>query len=398
MFDAYTRIFARCGLSVLACEASSGVMGGDVSHEFMAPSPNGEDVVARCPGCGYAANREAAVCQQTTNSTPHTAPVEPIKMVPTPGKHTVEHVSEFLKVSPAQLIKTLLYESGRETIAVLVRGDHEVNETKLARAAGSPTFKLAGPETIRRVTGAPVGFAGPVGLAGVRLLVDADVMRMSEGITGANQAEAHLLHVKPGRDFAPAQAADLRFVVEGDRCARCGKALELVRMIEVGHVFKLGTKYSQVLGAVLQDASGKSVPMVMGCYGIGVTRILAAVIEQCHDANGIVWPAAVSPFQVVLSMLETNNPAHHQAAEEVYGRVTEAGLDVLWDDREQSPGSKLKDADLIGIPLQVILGKVWEQERRLEVVERASKTRHRVEPAQLAETLHKLLDKPSVPQ
>ncbi|MBI3324688.1 MAG: proline--tRNA ligase [Candidatus Omnitrophica bacterium] len=398
IFEAYERIFRRCGLSVLACEASSGAMGGDVSHEFMAPSDNGEDLVVQCPACGYAANREAAACQSIVDSPQFIEEPKPLETVKTPGQHTVEQVSRFLGVPASKLIKTLLYDAGAEHVAVLIRGDHEVNEPKLARLLGTPQLKLAGPQTIERLGGGPVGFTGPVGLALVRLIADRQAMAVRNAVTGANAADAHLINVNPGRDFTPAAIEDLRLVVEGDPCPRCAAPLRFVRAIEAGHVFKLGTKYSQALGAVFQDAGGRQAPMIMGCYGIGVTRLIAAVIEQRQDASGIVWPVAISPFDVVVSVLESGNPELGQASQEAYQRLEAAGRTVLLDDREQSPGSKLKDADLIGIPLQVIVGKSWAQERRLEVVERPSKTRHKAEPSELASLIDKLLDKLSTSQ
>jgi prolyl-tRNA synthetase len=391
MFDAYQRIFARCGLSVLACEAESGVMGGDVSHEFMAPADSGEDIVAQCAACGYAANREAAKCTSTVHSPQSTEKPKPLEEVKTPGRHTVEQVSQFLKVSPAKLIKTLVYEIEQGTIAVLIRGDHEVNESKLARVLKTSQLKLASAATIERLTGAPMGFTGPLKLDKVRLIADYAVMGVVNGVTGANKRDAHLVNVNPGRDFSPSLVADVRVATDGDGCVRCGKPLRLIRAIEVGHVFKLGTKYSQVLGASVQDPSGKQVPMVMGCYGIGVNRIVAAAIEQHHDANGLIWSPAISPFQVLVTVLEATDPKASRAGEETASALGEAGLEVLLDDRVQSPGAKLKDADLIGIPVQVVIGKVWEREGCLEVVERASKAKAKVERANLVEAINKLL-------
>ncbi len=394
MFECYQRIFARCGIAVLACEAESGMMGGDVSHEFMAPADSGEDTVVRCPGCGYAANLEAARCQ-TADSRQQTAEkLHPVEEVATPGKHTVEQVSQFLKVPASKLIKTLLYESGGEPVAVLVRGDHDVNHVKLARLLNAPQLKLAGAETITRLTGAPVGFTGPVKLPKIRLIADHAVMGVVNGVAGANKDQTHLCGVNPGRDFTPAVVADVRAVTSEDACAACGRRLEFVRAIEVGHVFKLGTKYSQRLGALVQDAGGKQTPMIMGCYGIGINRIAAAAIEQHHDKDGIIWPCSISPFDVVVSVLESANPDARKTGEEAAEHLERAGLDVVLDDREQSPGSKLKDADLIGIPVQVVIGKVWEAQRKLEVVERASKAKHPVDPADLVPTVAKLLAPP----
>jgi prolyl-tRNA synthetase len=404
MYDAYQRIFARCGLTVLACEADPGMMGGEVSHEFMAPAGSGEDQVVRCAQCGYAANLEAAKCLPAAHPTPPTTGAvagsppstaeqpKPLETVRTPGQHTVEQVSRFLKVPAAKLIKTLLYDVEHSHVAVLVRGDHEVNETKLIRAVGSPHVKLASASTIERLSGAPMGFTGPVKLGGVRLLADHAVMAVVNAVTGANAPEAHLLHVNPGRDFQPSVTADLRFVTEEDGCPTCGKPLEFVKAIEVGHVFKLGTKYSEAFGATVQDADRTVRPMVMGCYGIGINRIVAAAIEQHHDDHGIRWPAVLAPFQVLVSVMESDDAEQGRVGQEAYEALSRAGLEVLLDDREQSPGSKLKDADLSGIPVQVVIGKTWQSERRLELSRRATKEKNRVRPDELVEAVRKLLD------
>jgi len=393
MVEAYGRIFARCGLEVIVCEAESGAMGGEGSSEFMAPAERGEDVVVRCAACGYAANREAARCPAIDHGAepPRTPPAP--KEVATPGRHTVEQVSQFLSVPPTSLIKTLVYETGAGTLAALVRGDHEVNEAKLARAAGATRVTMASAATIARLTGAPVGFTGPVGLRADRMVADQAVMAVSQGVAGANKADAHLVGVVPGRDFQPDLVADIRMAIEGDVCPRCRSALSFVSAIEVGHVFKLGTKYSEALGATVQDARGREMPMVMGCYGVGVNRILAAAIEQRHDEAGIIWPGSIAPFEVIVTVLEASDAALKGCAEQAAEQLSTAGLTVLLDDREQSPGSKLKDADLIGIPVQVIVGKVWQAEGRLEVVARASKDRERVSLAQLPETAKRWLDK-----
>ena len=392
MYAAYQRIFARCGLQVLACEADPGIMGGDISHEFMAPAESGEDRLVQCTSCDYAANLMAARCPLPPAPTRPEQP-KPLQAVKTPGQHTVEQVSRFLKVSPTKLIKTLLYDVDQGHVGVLVRGDHDVNEAKLARVLGGAAhITRSSPQTIERLTGAPMGFSGPVNLKGVRLIADHAVMPLVNGVTGANEAETHLTHVNPGRDFEPAAVADLRMVREGDRCATCGQALTFLTAIEVGHVFKLGTKYSQALGAMFQDPAGARKPMVMGCYGVGANRILAAAIEQHHDPQGIVWPVGLAPFQVLVSVLEAENPAHREAGEAAYEALRQAGREVLLDDRDQSPGSKLKDADLVGIPVQVVIGKAWQRNQQLEVCSRATKERLTVHAEALIEVIDKLLD------
>ena len=395
MYEAYQRIFRRCGVTVLACEADPGMMGGEASHEFMAPAQSGEDLVVRCEGCGYAANVEAATCQQQATSNKPQDQLKPMEAVKTPGAHTVEQVSRFLQVTPDRLIKTLLYDVDKEHVAVLVRGDHDVNEAKLARAVGSTQIRLSSPQTIERLSGAPVGFTGPVQLSGVRLLADRDAMGVVNAVTGANQADTHLIHVNPGRDFQPGTVADLRLVTEADRCAACQGPLTFVKAIESGHVFKLGTKYSQALGAMFQEPGGALKPMIMGCYGIGVNRIVAAAIEQHHDPQGIVWPVALAPFHVLISLMESDNPEHARVGRQAHDALTAAGIEVLLDDREQSPGSKLKDADLIGIPVQVVVGKVWQSDGKVEMAWRATKEKSRVGLEELVGAVRNLLDKGS---
>jgi len=282
-------------------------------------------------------------------------------------------------------------------VAVLVRGDHEVNEAKLARVVGSPKIKLSTAQTIERLSGAPLGFTGPVKLNGVRLLADHAVACLVNAVTGANQDQTHLINVNHGRDFQANTVADLRFVTAEDACAACGKPLEFITAIEVGHVFKLGTKYSQALGAVVQDFSGAAKPMIMGCYGIGLNRIVAAAIEQRHDAQGIVWPLALAPFQVIVTVMEADKAELLQTGEAAYEVLTAAGLSVLLDDREHSPGRKLKDADLVGVPVGVIVGKAWQSGQQLEVRLRATKETVRVSRDELVEAVHKLLDKVSSP-
>ena len=395
MYEAYERIFQRCGLKVIPCEADPGMMGGEGSHEFMAPAPIGDDRIVRCEGCGYAANLEAAACPPPHAAGGTPAQSKPAETVKTPGKHTVKDVSEFLNVKPEQLIKTLIYDAGeKEHVAVLVRGDHDVNEAKLSRVVGAPV-RLSSAATIERLTGAPVGFAGPVKLSGARLIADHAVMAMTDGVSGANQAEAHLVHVRPGRDFTPAQVADVRMIAEQDRCPKCQRPISFVDTIEVGHVFKLGTKYSQALGASVQDPSGQVAPMIMGCYGIGINRIIATAVEQRHDANGIIWPPALAPFQVVVSVMEWETAQLRQAGEAAYQALTAAGLEVLLDDREQSPGSKFKDADLIGIPVQVVVGKTWKAQRKFELSLRATKEKALADETELVEAARKQLDKAS---
>ena len=329
MYAAYCRIFERCGLDYLAVEAESGPIGGDASHEFMVLADNGEDTVLHCKDCGYAANQEKAEigCRDLV---PADVPKQPLQTVPTPGAATIEQVTKFLKCPAQQMIKTLIYVADGKPMAVLLRGDHEANEGKVRRAAGAAKVELADPAVIQQVTGAPVGFAGPVGLKQpIPIYADREIEKIVNGITGANQAETHLTGVNYGRDFQVAGFADLRNAVDGDPCPRCSSKLAVRHAIEVGHVFKLGTKYSDALSARFLDQSEQLKSIIMGCYGIGVNRIIAALIETCHDANGIIWPMTLAPYEVLLSPVKVTDPATKEATERLYDELTAAGIEVL---------------------------------------------------------------------
>ena len=354
MFAAYTRIFERCGLRFKAVEADSGQIGGSFSHEFMVLADTGEDAVVTCTGCGYAANLEKA---QVAAPVPAATETErPRTRVATPAMRTVGEVTAFLGVSAERLVKTLLFDAGGEIVAVLVRGDHQVNETKLKNHLGGREATPATPAQVEKATGAPVGFAGPVGLAGVRVFGDRHVEVLANFVVGANEADAHFVDVCHGRDFTVAAWADLKSAEPGDPCPRCGKPLEIVRGIEVGHVFKLGTKYTQAMKATYLDEEGKEQVSVMGCYGIGTGRTVAASIEQNNDADGIVWPLPLAPFPVHLVTLSETDAAVRAEAERLVAALEALGIEVLWDDRTERPGVKFKDADLLGMPLRITLG------------------------------------------
>jgi prolyl-tRNA synthetase len=355
MFAAYTRIFERCGLRFKAVEADSGQIGGSFSHEFMVLADTGEDAVVSCTVCGYAANLEKAQVAPPETREPIDAG-RPRTRVATPGMRAVEEVAAFLGIGPDRLVKTLLFDAGGEIVAVLVRGDHQVNETKLKNHLGGREARPATPEQVEMATGAPLGFAGPVGLVGVPLFADRQVEALAHFVVGANEADAHLIDVCHGRDFAVAAFADLKSAEPGDPCPKCGKPLEIVRGIEVGHVFKLGTKYTQAMGGTYLDEEGRERVIVMGCYGIGTGRTVAAAIEQNHDADGIVWPAPIAPFPVHLVTMSETDAAVRAAAEALVADLEARGIEVLWDDREERPGVKFKDADLLGMPLRVVLG------------------------------------------
>jgi len=374
MYRAYRRIFERCGLRFRAVEADTGSIGGAFSHEFMVLAESGEDAIVSCSACEYAANVEKAEARGLV--APVHAEPRPLEKVATPEKRTMEEVSDFLCVQPSSMVKTLVLVADNEPVVALLRGDHDLNEIKLKNLIGCKELEMAGDEIVVKVTGAPVGFAGPVGL-NVRIVADLAVQGMRNFVTGGNAKDLHLKNVNLERDFTASLFADIRNVVHGDPCARCDSgSLEMWRGIEVGHVFKLGTKYSKSLKATYLDSEGKEQTIFMGCYGIGIGRTVAACIEQNNDANGIIFPIPIAPFQCIVSALNVKDDAVRTAAEEIYFRLIEEGVEVLLDDRDERPGFKFKDADLIGIPLRIVVGgknlaegKVELKERRGGVVE-----------------------------
>jgi len=360
MYAAYCRIFSRCGLDYVIVEAESGEMGGSGSHQFTIPCETGEDIIVHTEDASYAANIEkAAVDPVLRQAAVDEAP--PMEEVHTPGVGSIEAVCEFLKTRPEEMIKTLIYSIEDETIAVLVRGDHEVNQEKLTQAVEGKHIELAGEGTIENISNAAVGFAGPMGLSekGVKLLIDHTVAAMAVGITGANKTDCHIKNVVPGRDF-PLEGdnilvTDIRNAVEGD--SYDGKPLLFKHGIEVGQVFKLGTKYSKKLGAKFLDEQGKEQPCLMGCYGIGINRILASAIEIGHDKDGIIWPISIAPFEVLITSVNPDDKQVAQAAGDIYNQLRDKNIEVLLDDRSLRAGVKFKDADLIGIPIRVTVGK-----------------------------------------
>ncbi|MBE9528104.1 MAG: proline--tRNA ligase [Proteobacteria bacterium] len=371
MRDTYSRIFERCGLTFRAVEADAGNIGGNFSHEFMVMADTGEDAIAVCDTCKYAANLERAeIRPYEAKESGEDASTNEVDTVTTPGVKCIEEVSVFLDVSKETLIKTLIYNTDAGPVAALVRGDAELNELKLKRVLGAEFVELADDKTVEEITGAPVGFAGPVGLK-IRIVADHAIRGMVDSVAGANEANTHLLNVNQGRDFE-AEYGDLRNGAEGDGCPRCAGTLSVCRGIEVGHIFKLGTKYSVSMGANFLDENGKAQPMIMGCYGIGVGRVAAAAIEQNHDEAGIVWPAPLSPFDVEILPIKIADLEVRKAAFELYTELTEAGLDCLIDDRKERAGVKFKDADLIGIPLRVTLGDRNLKEGNVEFKDRGT--------------------------
>lgn len=355
MYAAYVNIFRRCGLHAMPVEADTGDMGGSSSHEFMVPCDSGEDAILEADDGSYAANLERA---EGFCDLPNVFPEAdaPLMEVATPGVGKIDGVAALLNVAPRQLVKTVIYLADGEPVAVLLPGDREINEIKLRKILNADELVLADPETIRKVTGADVGFAGPVGLQ-IPLYADRTLEGLRGGVAGANKTDAHLLHVDLARDTNLENFYDIAFAKVGDLAPnRVGRFVEK-RGVEVGHVFKLGTKYSVALGANFLDENGKSHPMIMGCYGIGVSRTLQAVIEQSHDGNGIIWPASVAPYTVLVTVLSPKDPASMQVAADLASALDAQGVDVLVDDRAERPGFKFKDADLLGFPLRVTVGE-----------------------------------------
>ncbi|MBO3445446.1 proline--tRNA ligase [Clostridium sp. CCUG 7971] len=354
MFEAYTNIFKRCELENSPVQADSGAMGGSASAEFMVKSEVGEDEIVFCTGCDYAANIEKAgsVNHETCNEE-----MKELKEVHTPEVTTIDGLAKFFNIEAGKFGKTLIYYADGKSVAVVVRGDREVNETKVANAIGGAVeFELASETTIKEVTGAEVGFAGPIGIKTDYLLIDQEVVDQKNLIIGANKTEYHIENANYGRDFE-GTVGDFRNVEEGDKCTKCGSALEVARGVEVGHIFKLGTKYSESMGATYLDKNGKSQPIVMGCYGIGVERTAAAVIEQHHDENGIIWPLAIAPYHAVVVPVNMKKAEQVEVAENLYNELKAMGVEVLLDDRDERVGFKFKDSELIGIPMRITVGK-----------------------------------------
>lgn len=353
MYDAYMRIFERLGLRFRAVEADTGSIGGNFSHEFMVLADTGEDTIAVCANCGYAANLEKAEIAPPKEQSNLACPA--IEKVSTPGAHTIEEVGAFLAVPKSALVKTLIYMADGSPIAVLVRGDREVNEAKLKKLLNAQDLSLAEQSAVEALTEAPQGFASPVGLK-LPIYADQELASATDYITGANKGDTHLRHVDLNRDAAITSFADLRVITPEDPCPRCAGEISFTKGIEVGHVFMLGLKYSQALNAVFHDEEGRERHMVQGCYGIGVSRVGAAAIEQNNDQAGIKFPPAISPFSVMLLNLDPANGEVTAACEEIYQKLEENGEEVLLDDRKERPGVKFNDADLLGFPMQITIG------------------------------------------
>jgi len=363
MERAYHKVFTRCGLRYRPVEADSGAIGGNASKEFMVLAEAGEALILYCDTCGYAANVEKAVSDIAGETA---ATSKPLELVETPGQKTIEQVCEFLKIKPEETVKTLFYGTGNGYVAVLARGCDQVNEIKLGNLIGGPRLYLASPEEIDEVFGLPVGFVGPIGLdtSKIKIIADNLIKNLSQTVVGANRVGFHYRYAQPERDFPDICYADIRTAAVGEKCSHCQGKLREAHGIEVGQIFKLGTKYSKALNCVYLDAAGQNRLIIMGCYGIGVSRTMAAAIEQNYDANGIIWPAAIAPYQVHLLSV---SPDQLPEAERLYQDLTSAGVEVLLDDRNERPGVKFKDADLIGIPLRITVGPKGLAQGEVEV-------------------------------
>lgn len=386
MYDAYSRIFTRCGLVYRVVEADPGAIGGSTSHEFTALADYGETEIVFCESCDYAASVEKAEIREQRIDSETGEPPKTLEEVSTPGIRSIEELCDYLSVKPERTIKTLIYKAlkpdgGSQLVAAVLRGDHAVNEAKLKNALGALTVELGSPEEVAEELGVPVGFAGPVNIKNRRpdvvLAVDKAVPHIVNAVAGANREDRHLVNVNYGRDFGADLLADLRLAKAQDPCPRCaGGTLQSSRGIEVGQIFKLGTKYSKVLGATYTDVSGQQRPIVMGCYGIGVTRTVAAVIEQHHDDRGIIWPLEIAPYHVIIVPVNQNDPAQRQVAFDLYrdlGRAgADVGLDVLLDDRDERAGVKFADADLMGFPYRVTVGPKALARGMVELTDRST--------------------------
>jgi len=380
MYDAYMNIFRRCGFRFRVVEADTGQIGGSFSHEFMVLAETGEDVIISCDTCGYAANLERAevgVAEKAVGAKKGSC-----KRVETPNQKRVEEVASFLGVTAQQLLKTIIYNTDKGTIGVLIRGDREINETKLRNILSLDYMELADEHTIQDATGGPLGFSGPVGLS-IPLFADKDVAYMEDFVIGGNEKDVHIVNVNTG-DFTVKGFYDIKVAVPGDKCPRCSGALTSTRGIEVGHIFKLGIKYSKAMNATFLDKDGKEQLMVMGCYGIGVGRTLAAAIEQGNDDNGMILPMAIAPFEVDVLPVNSSHQESMEVADRVYRELADKGIDAVMDDRNERPGVKFKDCDLIGIPLRVTIGERNLKEGLVEIKARNEKESQRVKKEEVA--------------
>ncbi|MFN4216409.1 MAG: proline--tRNA ligase [Brevinematales bacterium] len=395
MREAYRRIFTRCGLEVIPVEADTGNMGGSNSEEFMVPSSVGEETIIHCRSCGYVANVERAQAKRDFSLS--SEEILPLQEIATPNVKTIEELVAFLKVSADKFIKSLVYRTENEIVMVLIRGDFMVNETKLKHVIGCIELEPATEEEVEKITGAPIGFVSPVHLKQkVRIIADESVPPMRNAISGANKKDYHLKNINPTRDFSWDIVADIHEVQEGEKCPHCGQELKSYKGIEVGHIFKLGYKYTEAMNIKVLDKNGQSITPIMGCYGIGVGRTIASVIEQNHDANGIIWPMSIAPFHGIIIPVNMSDPAIVETAEMLYKRLS-SQFEILLDDRDERPGVKFKDADLIGIPIRITIGKSFTEEKKIELKLRRSEEKHLVSPDEVEKIFEAWYEKEMAP-
>ena len=390
MEEAYKRIFKRCGLKFRPVQADSGNIGGTFSSEFMVLADSGEDAVVSCNKCDYAANLEKAEIGMV-EAKPFEGNQKPLTKLDTPNAHTVEEVTAFLKAKACKLVKTLIFVADGKPVAALVRGDQDINEIKLQNYLKADVLEMATAEVIEKQTGAPVGFAGPVGLK-IRSIADFGIKEMGNFIVGANEKDAHYVNTNIGRDFEPDEFADIRNAEQGDSCSVCDGKLEIFRGIEVGHIFKLGTEYTEPMDCRFLTENGEEKPIIMGCYGIGVSRTAASAIEQNHDDFGIIWPMPIAPFTVILTTVRPEGEVL-ETADKLYKEMVETGIEVLYDDRDERPGVKFKDADLLGIPIRITVGAKALKEGAVELKIRGEKDFEKVPTTEIIGRVKGIIDK-----
>ncbi|MGC8764294.1 MAG: proline--tRNA ligase [Brevinematia bacterium] len=389
MRTAYRRIFKRCGLDVIPVLADTGSMGGSASEEFMVPSTIGEEEIIKCPSCGYVANVELAKSYYDFKAKDEKE--LPLEEIHTPDIKTIEQLTEFLKLSPERFIKSIVYVADGEPIMALIRGDFEINETKLKNLLKCNTLELASEEIIKKVTNAPVGFASPLGLK-LKIIADESVTVMKNAVSGANKKDYHIKNICYGRDFKADITGDIRKVKAGEICPQCKSVLESYRGIEVGHIFKLGYKYTEAMNVKVLGKDGKEFLPIMGCYGIGVGRTMASIIEQNNDSDGIIWPITVAPFHIIIVPINMQDDKLVKVAFEIYERLS-LKYEVLIDDRDERPGVKFKDADLIGIPIRITVGKSYHEEEKVEIKERKKTEKILVSISDLESKISEIFDK-----
>lgn len=390
-YQAYLNTFKRCGLKTEVVLADPGPMGGGECHEFTVLCNEGEDTVFICPGCGYAASADVADYYYEKKAVA-AFDGKPAEKVSTPDVKTIRDLTDFLKRKPSDFIKTIIYEADGNLLAVLVRGDREINETKLKRILGTKNLLMATEEQILELTGGPLGFSGPAGLNGVRIISDFEIQEMKDAVTGANEKDMHFINVNYGRDFKVSEFYSVRNAVDGDICPRCkATALGMKRGIELGHIFKLGTRYSADMKATYLDETGAEKPFIMGCYGIGITRIVATLIEQSHDKDGIIWPMSIAPYQVLVMPVISNDEKKMSMASAIYDELKSAGVEVILDDRDARPGVKFKDADLVGFPIRITVGDKAVKELKVELRMRATGETLYIERGKVLESVKKII-------